>query len=66
MLPESSNMNIMFGMTELVEEVARGEVASVTEAASEGSGNARLAVNIRFNIWRDLALAYRWFFMVTS
>jgi hypothetical protein len=42
-------MNMMFGMTELVVDVANGEVASATEAARDGRGSARPSVNAKFN-----------------
>jgi len=59
-------MNMMFGDTELVEEVTNGDVASATDAASEGKGSARLAANIRFRKWRELQRAFRWLFMFDS
>lgn len=57
---------MMFGDTELVEEVTNGDVASATDAASEGKGSTRLAANIRFNKCREVQRAFRWLFMFDS
>jgi len=45
MLPESSSTNSRFGLTDTVEEVARGEVANATEAACAGVGMTRAELN---------------------
>ena len=54
-LPESSSTKYRLGLTVDVVEVASGEVASATGAASAGSGSARLAASARDSNWMRVA-----------
>jgi hypothetical protein len=59
-------MNITLGSTVEVVEVANGEVASATDAASDGNGSTRQEAKARANKWLGVDSVFGLHFMMAS
>jgi hypothetical protein len=66
MLPELSNINNKLGLTEVVVEVASGEVASATEAANTLAVGAHKLVIINDSVSVVVAKFFKWLVMFVS